>query len=81
MFCPKFGRWIFEKGKKNQNTGHDNFKITTRVALTMARACTSQLVMVIGLTGVQICNHTSDLYIKSIITDSIGRCIRSPIPN
>ena len=39
----------------------------------MELARTSQLVMVIGLTGVQFCNHTSDLLIKSMITDRIGR--------
>ena len=37
----------------------------------MELARTSQLVMVIGLAGVQFCNHTSDLLIKSMITTQV----------
>ena len=40
-------------------------RTTTRVARTMERACTSQLVMVIGLTGVQFCNHTIGLLLQA----------------
>ena len=39
----------------------------------MELACTSQLVMEIRLTGVQFINHMSDLLIKSMATDIIGR--------
>ena len=48
-------------------------RLTTWVACTMELACNSQLVMEIRLTGVQIINHTSDLLIKSMATDTIGR--------
>lgn len=80
MYRPKIRLQILEEEQSKTLDMIISRTTSTRVVRSKKRLRTSQVVLVTGLTGVQFCNHTSDSYIKSIVIDKIGQCLRSPIP-